>query len=66
MFGLSKTRTSPRVAELTEKRLAFWKDRYDYRIIEIYEDMEFLEIVTRNSLWRVYGTDKSNFYIVEK
>ena len=66
MFGLSKTRTSPRAAELTEKRLSFWKDRYDHKILDTYESMDFLEINTRGHIWRVYGTDKSNFYIVEK
>jgi hypothetical protein len=66
MFGFSKTRTSPRVAELTEKRMKYWKNRYDHKILDTYESIDFLEISTRGHIWRVYGTNEDNFYVVEK
>jgi len=66
MFGLSKTRISPHVAELTEKRMKYWKDMFDHKILDTYEDIDFLEIDTKGTTWRVYGTDETNFYIIQK
>ena len=66
MFGLSKTRTSTYLEILTEKRLSFWKETHDHTILDVYACNEFFEITTRHGTWRVYGTNKNNFYIVEK
>ena len=51
---------------INQKRLDFWKRTHDFRILETYACNEFLEIITRGHIWRVYGTNENNFYVVEK
>ena len=51
---------------LNERRLKFWKTNHDGRILDTYSCGDFLEIMTRGHVWRVYGTSESNFYITEK
>ena len=50
---------------LNEQRLKFWKRDHDMRILETYACAEFLEIITRGHIWRVYGENSSKFYITE-
>lgn len=54
------------VSMINQKRLDFWKRTRDFRILETYACSEFLEIITRGHIWRVYGTNESNFYVTEK
>jgi len=39
---------------------------FDHKILDTYEDIDFLEIDTKGTTWRVYGTDETNFYIIQK
>lgn len=51
---------------LNTHRLNFWKRNHDQRVLETYECDEFLEIITRGHVWRVYGRSPDSFYITEK
>ena len=54
------------VSMINQKRLDFWKRTRDFRILETYACADFLEIITRGHIWRVYGTNENNFYVTEK
>ena len=56
--------------KLETKRKKFFENRVDAEILDIYTCDSFTEFIVKRGgdveRYRVYGTDKTNFYITEK